>query len=246
MTGKTLKNFILTSEVFVFLLICTICVIGFLNTQDFDEYLEFGCCALRCLTLLFFVFFFYSSLFSGLGTDSSFLPLFILFSTVGELRILPLFSKVTNLCPYNPGTVSSIIVFSYIFSGFCLFCFGFFYQDREQSSVNIFLFLTLSASVLLAAMLPGTQDIEKIAYSIPFSVLLACIYACAAAVFLYNITADPPGTYLIRHIAALLFIAANIANLYLDSRMAILGSTAFTLVSYVSVIVISAVSDIKY
>lgn len=246
MTGKALRNLIITAEILVFLLLAAICVYGFLNTENFDALLAFGACLLRCTVMLAFVLFFYSSLFSGLGTDSSFLPLFILFSTIGELRILPLFTQVTNLCPYNPHLIASLIIFSYIFSGLCLFNFGYFYQEREQTSVNIFLFVSVIASLVLASALPGTQNIGQIPAGVPFSILIACIYAAAGSIFLYNIIIDPPGAFLIRHFAALLFLAANIANLYFDSRVAMLGSTAFTFISYVSVIVISVASDIKY
>jgi len=132
MTGRKLKFIILVSSVLVFLCISGICVLGLLHTDDFDNRIAFGATILRLIILLVFQFFYYSSMFSGLGVDSSFMPLFVLSTSVTELRILGLFSEVTAMCPYSPVLAAQFIEFNYIFSGLSLFCFSYFYQEREQ------------------------------------------------------------------------------------------------------------------
>ena len=246
MTGRKLKFIILVSSVLVFLLISAICVQGILHTDDFDYRLAFGATILRLIILLVFQFFYYSSMFSGLGVDSAFLPLFVLSTSVTELKILGLFTQVYSLCPFSPVYVSMFIEFNYIFSGLSLFCFSYFYQEREQSTANSFLLFSFLFSALIVYFLPRTQAIESLASGLPFSILLACVYTVAGILALHHIVTDPPGTYLVRHFSALLFLAGNIVNLYFNTRVSILVGTAYILVSYVSVIMISKVSDIKY
>jgi hypothetical protein len=246
MTGRKLKFIILFFSILVFLLVTAICVYGILHTKDFDNRLAFGATILRVLILLIFQFFYYSSMFSGLGVDSAFLPLFVLSSSITELKILGLFSQVTSFCPYSPFIVISVIEYFYIFSGLSLFCFSYFYQEREQSVANTFLLFSLIFSALVVYFLPRFQDFESLDSALPFSILLACVYTVAGILALHHIVTDPPGTYLVRHFSALLFLAGNIVNLYFNTRVSILVGTAYILISYVSVIVISKVSDIKY
>lgn len=246
MTGRKLKFIILFCSVLVFLLISAICVQGILHTDDFDNRLAFGATILRLIILLVFQFFYYSSMFSGLGVDSSFMPMFVLSTSVTELKILGLFTEVSALCPYNPVIVVQFIEFNYIFSGLALFCFSYFYQEREQSTANAFLIFSLLFSALIVCFLPKNQSIDSLASGLPFSILLACVYTAAGILDLHHIVTDPPGTYLVRHFSALLFLAGNIVNLYFNSRLSVLIGTAYILVSYVSVIIISKVSDIKY
>jgi len=246
MTGRKLKFIILALSVIVFLAITAVCVQGILSTEDFDSRIAFGATVLRLIIFLVFQFFYYASMFSGLGVDSAFMPLFVLSSSLSELKILSLYSQVTNLCPYNPSIVSAIIEFSYIFSGLSLFCFSYFYQEREQSAANAFLLLSFVISALIVYFLPRIQIIDNISSNLAFSILLACIYAVAGILALHHVVTDPPGSYLVRHFSALLFLAGNIVNLYFNTRISTLAGTAYILVSYVSVIIISKVSDIKY
>ncbi len=51
---------------------------------------------------------------------------------------------------------------------------------------------------------------------------------------------------MIRHFSALIFLVANVFNFYFTTRNAILGATAFTLISYLTIMIVSKVSDIKY
>jgi len=246
MTGRKLKFIILFFSILVFLLVTAICVQGILHTEDFDNRLAFGAAILRVLILLVFQFFYYSSMFSGLGVDSAFMPLFILSTQITELKILGLFMKLTAFCPVSPVIVVTVIEYCYIFSGLSLFCFSYFYQEREQSAANTFLIFSLIFSALVVYFLPRFQSFEAVASALPFSILLACVYTVAGILALHHIVTDPPGTYLIRHFSALLFLAGNIVNLYFNTRVSILVGTAYMLISYVSVIVISKVSDIKY
>ena len=246
MTGRKLKFIILFFSILVFLLVSAICVQGILHTEDFDNRLTFGATILRVLILLVFQFFYYSFMFSGLGVDSAFMPLFVLSTQISELKIMGLFTKVSAICPVSPVIVISVIEYSYIFSGLSLFCFSYFYQEREQSAANTFLLFSVAFSALVVYFLPRFQDFEALDSALPFSILLACVYTVAGILALHHIVTDPPGTYLIRHFSALLFLAGNIVNLYFNSRIAILVGTAYLLVSYVSVILISKVSDIKY
>ena len=246
MTGRKLKFIILFFSILVFLLVSAICVQGILHTEDFDNRLTFGGTILRVLILLVFQFFYYSSMFSGLGVDSAFLPLFILSTQVTELKILGLFTEVSAICPVSPVIAVSVIEYNYIFSGLCLFNFSYFYQEREQSVANTFLIFSLVFAALVVYFLPRFQSFDGLDSALPFSVLLACVYTVAGILALHHIVTDPPGTYLVRHFSALLFLAGNIVNLYFNTRISILVGTAYMLVSYVSVIVISKVSDIKY
>jgi hypothetical protein len=139
-----------------------------------------------------------------------------------------------------------VIEFCYIFSGLSLFCFSYFYQEREQSAANVFLLFSLILSALVVYILPRFQDFNSMGSALPFSILLACVYTVAGILALHHIVTDPPGTYLVRHFSALLFLAGNIVNLYFNTRLSILAGTSYMLISYFSVIVISKVSDIKY
>lgn len=246
MTGRKLKYIILALSLVVFLALAAICVHGILSTEDFDYRITFGATILRLIVFLVFQFFYYSSMFSGLGVDSAFMPLFVLSSSLAELKILSLYSQVTTLCPYDPTLVSAIIEFNYVFSGLSLFCFSYFYQEREQSIANSFLLMSFLFSAAVVYFLPKIQNINAIPSNLPFAILLACVYAVAGILALHHIVTDPPGTYLIRHFSALLFLAGNIVTLYFNTRVATLAGTAYILVSYVSVIIISKVSDIKY
>ena len=246
MTGRVLRFWITALTTLIFLALCATCVFGFMHSKTFDQKLTFGAAVLRAGVMLVFLYFYYASLFSSLGTDSAFLPMFIQTSIVAEFRILPLVTELTALCPYNPVIVSTVIMFCYLLSGLCIFCFGFFYAEKDQMAINKFLSMAIAMAMILAVFLPKSQDISAIRSGLAFSILFASIYTSAGVFFLHHIITDPPGTYLIRHFSALIFLVANVFNFYFTTRNAILGATAFTLISYLTIMIVSKVSDIKY
>jgi len=246
MTGRTLRVIIIFLASLVLLALMALCIYVLARTSDIDRIITYASCIVRSAVLFVFLLFYYNSLFSGSGLDTAFLPMFLLFSMVFEFRILPDFTAITFIMPYSPVILNRILSFALLMSAFSIFGFSFFYQNREPSAVTYYILLSMAFSLITALVVPATQEVDVLGINQGFSLFVSTIYSCAAILFLRQIILDPPGSYLIRHFSALLFIAGNIINFYYDERIINMAGTAFTVLCYMTVMLVSKATDVKY
>ncbi len=246
MTGRTIRTLIIVLASLVLLALVGLCIYALIRTAEIDAILNYSSCIVRTAVFFIFLLFYYNSLFSGSGIDTAFLPLFLLFSMVLEFRILPEFAALTLIMPVNPVMLNRVLSFALLMTGFSIFGFGFFYQNREPTAVSYFLILSLAFSLLIAIIVPATQKVDVLSMNFAFSLFVSAVYSCAAILFLRQIILDPPGTYLIRHFSALLFLVGNILNLYFDERVFTIAGTAYTVLCYITVMLVSRATDVKY
>lgn len=246
MTGRTLRFIIVLLASAVLLAVVGICLYATINTSDMNLVISFAESVVRTMVLFIFLVFYYNSLFSGSGLDTAFLPMFLLFSMVLELRILSEFSAVTFIMPLEPVVLNRILTFSVLMTGFSIFGFSFFYQNREPSAVTYYILLSIAFAVITALLIPATQNIDVKNRNLNLSLFVSALYSASAILFLRQIILDPPGSYLIRHFSALLFLVGNIINIYFDNMVFNLAGTAFTVLCYTTVMLVSKASDVKY
>lgn len=246
MTGRTLRFIIVLLASAVLLAVVGICLYATINTSDMNLVISFAESVVRTMVLFIFLVFYYNSLFSGSGLDTAFLPMFLLFSMVLELRILSEFSAVTFIMPLEPVVLNRILTFSVLMTGFSIFGFSFFYQNREPSAVTYYILLSIAFAVITALLIPATQNIDVMNRNLNLSLFVSALYSASAILFLRQIILDPPGSYLIRHFSALLFLVGNIINIYFDNMVFNLAGTAFTVLCYTTVMLVSKASDVKY
>jgi len=246
MTGRTLRVIIMGLAALTLVAVLGMSIYVLARTSDMNRIIDYASCIVRTAVLFIFLLFYYNSLFSGSGLDTAFLPLFLFFSMVYEFRILPDFAAVTFFMPVSSIMLSRILSFSLLMSGFAIFGFGFFYQNREPSAVMYYLLVSTAFSLITAIIVPATQKVDVLSMNPAFSLFVSIIYSSAAILFLRQIILDPPGSYLIRHFSALLFIVGNIVNFYFNERTINLAGTAFTVLSYMTVMLVSRAKDVKY
>ncbi len=246
MTGRTLRFIIILLASAVLLAVMGVCLYAIINTSDMNLVINFAECVVRTMVLFIFLIFYYNSLFSGSGLDTAFLPMFLLFSMVLELRILSEFSAVTFIMPLEPVVLNRILTFAVLMTGFSIFGFSFFYQNREPSAVTYYILLSIAFAVITALLIPATQKIDVLNRNLNLSLFVSALYSASAILFLRQIILDPPGSYLIRHFSALLFLVGNIINIYFDNMIFNLAGTAFTVLCYTTVMLVSKASDVKY
>lgn len=246
MTGRTLRFIIIVAASAVLLAVTGMCLYAIINTTDMKLVLSFAETIVRTMVLFVFLIFFYNSLFSGSGLDTAFLPMFLLFSMVLEIRILPLFSAITFIVPVSPVIVNRVLSFSILMTGFSIFGFSFFYQNREPSVVMYYILLSIAFATITALLIPATQIIDILSMNYNLSLFVSALYSASAILFLRQIILDPPGSYLIRHFSALLFLVGNIINIYFDDTVFNLAATAYTLLCYTTVMLVSKATDVKY
>ena len=246
MTGRTLRFIITVLACAVLAALLGMCLYAIINTTDMHLVLEFAESAVRTMVLFIFLIFYYNSLFSGSGLDTAFLPMFLLFSMVLELRIVSAFSAVTFIIPVNPITVNRLLSFSLLMTGFSIFGFSFFYQNREPSAVAYYILLSIAFALITALLIPATQQINVLNTNLNLSLFVSALYSASAVLFLRQIILDPPGSYLIRHFSALLFLVGNIINIYFDDMVFNLAGTAFMVLCYTTIMLVSKASDVKY
>ena len=246
MTGRSLRFIIIVLAAVVLLAVMGTCLYAIINTTDMELVLTFAETTVRTMVLFVFLVFYYNSLFSGSGLDTAFLPMFLLFSMVLELRIISLFSAVTFIMPVSPVVMNRILSFSILMTGFSIFGFSFFYQNREPSVVAYYILLSNAFALITALLIPATQKIDVLNMNFNQSLFLSALYSASAILFLRQIILDPPGSYLIRHFSALLFLVGNIINIYFDDMVFNLAGTAYTVLCYTTVMLVSKATDVKY
>ena len=248
MNRKILKNSIIIIASFVYFFLWLFCAKGIHAAADFATRAVFYAVILKSTAVFTFLSFYYDSFVSDLGPDSALLPLFLMFSLFSELSISIPFAEITGLCPFSPLGLSALITFSRIMACLAILGFGFFYQRKERSIVSLYLAASFAASLILTYILPKTQNPETLKDNTALSILLGILFAATATIFIKHLITDPPGLHIIRHIAALLFIAGATITHFCpySNRLFFLFGTVFIVISYVTILILSKIYGSKY
>lgn len=246
MNTKLIKAILILLETILTLSLIAICTYGLINKPNTDSFVRYAETLFRCLSIYIFSIVYFTSLTSSSGSDSLFIPFYLLSFVVSEIRILDTFAKDFSLVLVPPMTGVTILLSSVFLMGLSLIGYGLFYDNRNSAEISRFQLFSLGGCVLVAMLLPKVTNYFDVLELAPVRTIMTVLVIISALVFIILIIQDRHSSDVVRHIAAILLIAGNYTNLFFDSFIMNLSATIFTFVGLVIITILAKINEVKF
>lgn len=245
MNNKLFRILIVILALCSVIIALSFCVKGLLCNGDFEIKVKFAECILRCAFISIFAFFYYFSFSRNFESSGIFMPLYLLFAVLSEMRISQDLSKVSSIIVIPPHVQVYLFVFTSIMMAMSLIGYCVFYDNPDKKTVSRYISTTLAVGAVVSYLLPKPQSMDYVTTSKELVAVILLLFAVCVITCLILIISDIHGPHLIRHLAALLFIAGNYINIFYDTfLMNIIGTIAFISAS-ILIIVVSSINEIR-
>ena len=245
MNKRIIRLIILILQTIATIAIFGICVYGIFTDSHWLNHVEFTECAIRLICISAFSVFYYHSLAGGFGSDTLFIPVFILFSVLTESRIINIFSKVFSFYFLPPLEIVNIFIFSTIMTVLPLIGYCIFFDNPSSDSAMSFLLAGKVGSIIVTDIVPKTQNLNNIFDSTPVLMLIYAAYIIAFITCIIMLFTDSPGSDLIRHFVCLILIAGNYINLFYNTFVMNIIGTVFIIVACTIIVIMTKKNAIK-
>ena len=240
MNGRFTKILLFVLQIILIIAMLGVCAQGFacsLKAGNTDLQVKFGGTAVRCVVILVFAFFYFFGFSTNFEVTGLFIPLYILFEVVCEIRILSDFGPLVNRVIMSPRLAIYVFLFSCMMITFSLLGYGLFQNSQDMSSINYYLIMSVTVSGILTSLLPKPQSVAQIwTTTITIITLMVFFGICAIASIILLITTKY-GEGRIRFISILLLLASTFINMFYDTiKMNIIGTVFFCLACVVIII----------
>lgn len=245
MNNKLIRILIVILALCSVVIALSFCIKGLLCDGTFDIKAKFAECILRCAFISIFALFYYFSFSRNFESSGIFMPLYLLFAVLSEMRISQDFSKVSNIIVIPPHIQVFLFVFTSIMMALSLIGYCVFYDNPDKKTVSRYIYTTLAVGAVISYFLPKPQNLDYVTTSNEIVSVILILFSVCVITCLILIISDIHGPHLIRHMAALLFIASNYINIFYDTfLMNVIGTIVFVSAS-ILIIVVSSINEIR-
>ena len=246
MNNKALKIFFPILELFITSVIVSICILGCMKTQNsVESCARFAECALRCAIILVFSFFYYFAFPGSFGSSGFFIPVYILFTLVSELKISENLGPIINQVLIPSNILVPVFIFSNLMTASSMMGYGIFYEYQNNKSARTFLLLSFAICLVIVNSVPKPSEVALI-WDIP-ATRITCLYAYATSmlIFLVQLFTKATGSDAIKNMAAMLLILGNCINLFYDTFIMNIVGTAFFAAGCITIMILSKLNEVR-
>ena len=249
--NRTAKTLLLFLQLVLSLAVLLFCANGVYSAPTYDNEVIFISCAVRIICGLVFALFYYRSLSSFFGTETLFIPLYLVFMVCAEIRVFDYFARAFQFYIISPTDCVNIFMFSALMSVLCFIGYCLFRNKTSSANITIFIIAISIMSIIMTFMLPKSQNFQSLNDFFVFNVAVRALYVAAAlsCLLLYLTTprdgASPLG-FSLRYIALFLLLVNSYINMFYNSVLMDFIGTAFSLAASVLMLIITRRDAIRF
>lgn len=245
MNSKFSKVLIFILEIAVAAIAIYFCVLGFLiSRNNLEQNIQFIECAFRCILVVIFAFFYYFAFSRSFGSSGFFMPLYLLFNLISELKIVEKYSQFSYSIVIPPDVLICLFIFSNYMMAASLIGYGVFYDIQTQKPSQQYFLVSSALCVLLFYSIPKPLTITNM-WNSPIACLVSIsFFILCATVFIILLAVEARGPNTIRSLAAIMLISSNYINLFYDTFIMNIVGTLFFGIGILTIIIVSKINDI--
>lgn len=197
-----------------------------------DLYFRFAATGVRMLVIYIFALYYFFDLSDTYGSLELFMPLYILFATISELKVFQYFSVFGSLVIIPPQAGVFLLVLSTLMITSCLTGYEVFYNHNTAVSSKTFIQTAFLACIILSMILPKPQSIELVRYTPHLFTLCLLLFSVTVLTSLIQLISNNSASEHIKHIGIAVLMVSHYLLIFHTSRdMEIIASAVFTITS---------------
>lgn len=245
MNNRFYKALIFILELATAILTLTFCVQGYLLSEfNSDYYYQFIESGARCILTVVFAFFYYFSFSRNFGSSGFFMPLYLLFNLIAELKICEKLSYLSKSIIIPPDILICLFLFSNFMMATSLIGYGIFFDVQNQKPAKEYFFISSAVCILLFYALPKPITILQIWDVTATCIISISAFAICVLVFIILLITENQQTDHIRSLAAIMLITSSFINLFYDTFIMNIIGTLFFIVGCITIIIVSKINEV--
>lgn len=212
----------------VFVMFADVC--GIVSVSDLGNSKALVESLVRCISILAFTIFYYVSVSDSFGSESLFFPLYLLFLSVSELRILEAVQVIMNFYLITSQHIVYILIVSSFMLGFSVIGFCLLAGSSNRDT-DLFVLISLVASFSIAHFGPKAVTISETWSSKSLLTILILFYLIGCIASISQTIAEASVLQKIRYAAGVPLLINNFINLVYNTNSMNFFGTVLSIVS---------------